>query len=402
MFFFKFGAALHYTLLSPLGEHIFPIWIVGLLIGGATLIQVIFDVPAGFLLDRYGYVRLLKVGTIAFALASAAFFFGLHQWNFILSIFFAMLGWMFFGPGVDAYVLSKAKKEFAGKFIATKEIFDSAGVVVGMLILAILLDLHVPIIAAVLLFLFLIAFFALRRAPKDTHSVHEEQKIPHQKFHIRRHYLHHVISAFKKLNLVSTLLVLSGLSSATFYGIIWFVVPILIAHTLQNQTLSIGLMIFDFSVLVVGFLIGHLTDTWNKQWLIFIGLLLFAVMAFLVGFHFGVLFIILGFLATTGDEMAGISLWAWLDHLDKDHAEDGLITGVISLAQDVGWTIGPIIAGFLYIFWGPSWTIAAGAAFIFVTWIISLFMMGFMPKVHLYTPWKLLRFSTPRFKRHKR
>jgi MFS family permease len=69
---FKFGAGLHYVLMPVFGERVFPVWVVGLLIGGASLIQMLCDVPAGKLLDRYGYRRLLIVTTTAFIVAAIA------------------------------------------------------------------------------------------------------------------------------------------------------------------------------------------------------------------------------------------------------------------------------------------------------------------------------------------
>ena len=75
--FFKFAGALHYTLLAPFGESLLPLWIVGLLIGGESLIQATLDLPAGWLLDRLGYRRMLVVSTVAFIITSACFVFPL-------------------------------------------------------------------------------------------------------------------------------------------------------------------------------------------------------------------------------------------------------------------------------------------------------------------------------------
>jgi len=43
---FKFGAGLHFTMLSPLGEQVMPLRIVGILIGLGSMVQLIFDIPA--------------------------------------------------------------------------------------------------------------------------------------------------------------------------------------------------------------------------------------------------------------------------------------------------------------------------------------------------------------------
>ncbi len=372
IFLFKLAANLHYTIFPVLGELVFPIWLMGVLIGGASFIQVVLDVPAGYILDRFGYIRLLKVSTVAFFLAACVLFWGIHAWTILLSLIFSCIGWLFFNPGVDAYVLVKAEHRIAGQFMGLRDMMSSAGVVLGMLFLPFLNLSALPFIAFILGVPFLISFISLFRAPRDTASVQAEAKIGRQSLRIRRQYIHHLFKALKKLNPVSTLLLLSSLSSSTFYGVVWFVVPLMIAARGHSGSLGIGLAVFDAAVLFTGFLIGRFSDRFNKRWLIFWGLLLFSVCGLLIGFHLDIFFIVLGFLATTGDEISSVSLWAWLDHLDKEHSEDALVTGSIALSHDIGWMIGPILAGFLYTYLGPSLTIAVGACFVFATWVLSL------------------------------
>jgi MFS family permease len=127
---------------------------------------------------------------------------------------------------------------------------------------------------------------------------------------------------------------------------------------------------FDFAIVMLGFLLGNLADKSNKRTLVFFGLLIFSVAGMFLGFNFGWLFLIFGFLATAGDEMAGISLWSWMHALDKDHSSDGAVSGVINFFEDAGWAIGPIAAGILYETVGPSWTILIASVPIFLTWII--------------------------------
>jgi MFS family permease len=47
--------------------------------------------------------------------------------------------------------------------------------------------------------------------------------------------------------------------------------------------------------------------------------------------------------------------------LDKKHDKDGLVSGIISLFSDIGWAIGPLIAGITYFILGPTIAIAIGA-----------------------------------------
>ncbi len=399
-FLFKAGAGLHYTLIPTLGERVFPLWAVGLLIGGAALVQAILDVPAGYLLDRFGYVKLMKMGTTCFIIGALSFVFGLTIWTYLFNIALSIIGWLFFGPGVDAYVLVMAPKKIAGTFMAMRDMVESGGIVAGMGLLSLVVHLPTPLLGLLVAFILMVGLIALWKTPPERGSVHQEKKIAHHSFYIRRSFIHHIISALKKLNPASGILLLSALSGATFYGIVWFVIPILIARNIEHSgILGFGLTVFDLAVLIIGYAIGRATDRWDKRWLIFWGLLLFGVMAFLLGFHFGILFLVFGFLATTGDEMSSVSLWAWMDHLDKEHSEDALISGIISLAQDIGWTIGPIAAGFLMEYTTPSWTIASGALLIFVTWTIASIVTGLVPNPPHLIP---VLFHIPRRKRHKR
>jgi len=56
--------------MAPYGERVFPLWLVGLVVGGASLMQLILDVPAGLILDKYGYRRFLGVTVVLFMVAA--------------------------------------------------------------------------------------------------------------------------------------------------------------------------------------------------------------------------------------------------------------------------------------------------------------------------------------------
>lgn len=378
--FFKFGAGLHFSALSPLGERLLPLWLVGVLIGGGSLIQLLLDVPAGYLLDRYGYLKLLKVTTFAFLFAAICLMFGLTKTSYVLSLIMSTFGWLFFNPGINAYVLSHSPKEHAGKFISLRDVFASCGVVLACAVLPFVLVLAPQQMGYVIFSILCVAFLTIFFSPKDKISVqNDELKLPTQHYYVKRHYLPTLLKTIKKLNPASTMLLLLNLTASIFYGIIWFVVPLVIAHQAEAGLLGIGLGIFDFSVVVLGFMIGNLADKANKKTLVFFGLLIFSIAGMFLGFNFGWLFILFGFLATTGDELAGISLWSWLHALDKDHAHDGAVAGAINLFDDLGWAVGPMAAGLLYEFTGATWTIVIGALPIFIVWLIYQLMVHKQP-----------------------
>ncbi|MDD5438034.1 MAG: hypothetical protein PHC70_02720 [Patescibacteria group bacterium] len=386
LIFFKFGGGLHFSVISPLGEKLLPLWAVGLLIGGGAFVQLLLDVPAGYWLDRYGYLKLLKFTTIMFLIAAVCFMLGLSRTTYVLSLIMSTMGWLFFNPGINAYILSQAPKVHAGWFISWRDVFGSIGVVLSTAVLPFALFMAPQQIGFILFAILCVALLMLFFCPKDTASVHAEMKIPTQHYYIKRHYIPTLLKTMKQLNPASSMLLLLNLAASTFYGIIWFVVPLVIAHQAQGGLLGLGLGIFDFAVVSLGFLLGNLADKANKRVLVFFGLLIFAVSGLLLGFNFGWLFLIFGFLATTGDEMAGLSLWSWLHALDRNHASDGAIAGVINLFDDLGWAIGPMVAGVVYEIYGPTWTIAAGALPIFVVWVIYQFMTRGQPSSVLPMP----------------
>jgi MFS family permease len=378
MFFFKFGASIHYTALPPLGERIMPVWLVGLLVGVAAFVQLLLDVPAGFLMDRKGYIRFLRYGTAIFIVGTAAFFFGLSIVTFVATLALGMVGWLFFGPGTNAYVLVRSTKEEAGRYMALRDTFGSIGVVLAMLVFAWLVHRSIVVLGATLFAILAAGYIALIFTPEEQHSIQEtEQKLPTQHHYIRRHYFHHIIGALGQLNPASTMLMLQRLSASIFYGTIWFVVPIIVADSIGgSEILGAGLGVFDLAIVVLGWTLGKLADRSNKKRLVFFGLLVFALAATLIGFHFSAWFLLFGFLATAGDEMSSVSLWAWLDVMDEKHTEDALVSGAVNTFEDLGYTIGPILAGVLFGLIGPSWTVAVGGCFILVTWAVSMIFVS--------------------------
>jgi len=397
---FKFAACIHFNLMSPYGEMIFPLWFVGLVIGGASLIQLIFDVPAGLILDKYGYRKFLAITVVLFILAAILLLFGLNKFTYLMTLFMASFGWLFFGPGVNAYVLTHASKDNAGRFLSLRDIFESIGVVLSSVLLVLTLSMPTKFVGVLIIIIFVFSLIVLFLSPKDIENVNTEKKVSTHNFYIKRVFLHKIIKSIIGLNPASLILMITGLSSSIFYAIVWFVVPLIIASNKDDVFMGVSLATFDLAVLLLGFVLGKMVDKFNKKLLVFFGLLLFSVTGMLLGFNYGILFVLIGFIATIGDEMASLSLWSWLNVLDKDHDSDGTISGVINLFQDLGWAIGPIIAGILYTKIGPEMTIAVGGGLIFVSWLLySIKFSGVHVEVDV--DWSLIPQKPHKF-RHKR
>lgn len=360
MVFFKFGGGLHYTLIPALGERVLPVAIVGLVMGGSSVIQILLDVPAGLLLDRFGYKRMIAITTAVFIVAVLLFIFPFSTAVFLVSVLISSFGWLFFGPGISAYALAQSANRSFGKFLALQDMSGAAGIVLATLMLPLALSHSTRFIGISLAIVLGIALIGILAAPHERrHGI--PQPIS------KRPGFKNIVATMRRLNPASTMLMLSTLSASAFYGVIWFVVPLVIARSSAGSLLGFGLSVFDLSIVVLGFFLGRMVDKGNQRILIAIGLVLFASAGVLISFNLNALFLLLGFLATTGDELSGLSLWKWLHTLDKTHAEDGLVSSVITFFSDTGWAVGPIVAGILYPLIGPEWTLFVGALFLCIT-----------------------------------
>ncbi len=376
VFLFKFAAGLHYTLLPILGERVMPIWIVGLVIGAASLLQLFFDVPAGFLLDRFGYVRVMRASTAVFLLGASILIFHFSIYVYLATVFLGFIGWLFYGPGINAYALSKAPREEGGRYMGMQHVFASLGIVCATLLLVFMADSTTTTIGVTVSIIFIAALVALASTRDDRVSLSEMQaRHAHHSYYLRRKLIHKLFEVIKRLDPASSILALQNLAGSIFYGMIWFTIPLVIVTQKNSGVLGVGLSVFDLAVVLLGAFLGKLADRHRKKTLIFMGLLVFSVTGIFLGFNLNIIFLLLGFLATAGEEMSSASLWSWLERLDTDHKDDGLINGAIVLFEDIGWTIGPIIAGFLFGFLGPSFTIMIGAIPILAVWIFALFFL---------------------------
>ncbi len=376
VFLFKFSAGLHYTLLPVLGEKVLPIWAVGIIISAASLLQLVFDVPVGFLMDRFGYVRVMRVSAFFFFLGACVLLFHFSLFTYLLTIFLGFVGWVSFLPGANAYTLAEAPREEGGRYMGIQHTFASLGIVCSSILLIFIVRSPIIIIGITLSFLFLLALLALMNTRKDRVSLAELQtRHAHHAYYLHRHFIHKVFKSMKHLDPPSIVLALQNLTGAIFYAVIWFAIPLVIAAQSNSGILAIGLSIFDLAVVILGAILGKLADRYQKKMLIFLGLLLFSVMGIFLGFNLNIFFLLLGFLATTGDEMSSVSLWSWLERLDTDHQDDGLVNGAIVFFEDIGWTIGPVAAGFLFASVGPSLTIAIGALPILLAWLFAIFFL---------------------------
>lgn len=372
--FFQFSGNIHYAFLPTLGDKLTQTWIVGLIISSLSFTQLMLDVPAGFLLDKFGYTKMLRVGTIIFMISALILAFAPGLIGFIIAAISSALGWLFFMPGVNAYVLSMAPKENAEKFMVFRDISSASGITLGCLALMVTINFSPTTTGLISVSLFFIALFCIWISPKDTVSVHEEKKLIHHHYYIRRNIFKKLFESLNKLNPASWILIIQGVCGSIFYSVVWFAIPLMMADP-NKRLFDVSLGIFDFAIIILGSFLGKLSQKIKEKYSVILGLLVFSLAGFFLGRQIEWLFLIFGFLATAGEELSNIALWSWLDKLDTDHSEDGEIASVISFFQDLGWTIGPVCAGILYSIFGGELTLSFGAIPVLITFVISTILI---------------------------
>lgn len=369
---FKLGGSVFYTALPALGEQVFPLWIVGLFVGGSSFVQLLLDIPAGVMLDHFGYTRVLKIASGILSLGGLLLIlFGNSVWTYPLLIVVSGCGWLFFGPGVDAYTLGIAPVAKAGRYLGIKQSVGSVGGLIGTILFTALLVAPVSMLGVAIFVPLVCAMGVASFLKKEPRHPSDEQRLEAVEGMPRKLYFKKVLKAMHTLNPASGLLAFSAFASAVFYGAIWFVIPLYLQSQADVGALQFGLGIFDVAVILCGGLVGKLADSKDKQFYVFIGLFVSALAGTIMGFNLDAWFLLFGFIASVGDEMASVSLWSWMNQLNKDRAHHGLIASFIGFAQDIGWVVGPILAGVLYGRIGASWTIFCGCVLVYISWLVS-------------------------------
>jgi len=385
---FHLGGNIHYTFLPILGSRLTSTWITGIIIGSLSFTQLMLDIPAGILLDRFGYNKMLRIGTIIFILSCSILAFVPGLLGFILASISAAFGWLFIAPGVNAYILSSSPKEHTERFIVYRDTFSAIGIGLGSIAITYTVKLPPTLVGLISAIVMFAALFFIWISPKDKISVHQEIKIEHHHFYIRRNIFKKLFNSICKLNPASWMLLLQGICSSIFYSVVWFTVPFMVADP-SKKIFGISLGIFDLAILLLGFLLGKVCQKIKEKTSIIIGLSLFSLAGLIIGRQTEWLFLLFAFLATTGDELSNIALWSWLSKLNKDHNTDGEVASVISFFCDLGWTIGPILGGILYSIFGGELAITFGAVPILITFLISVFLINkhnHTLKINYYSP----------------
>ena len=159
---------------------------------------------------------------------------------------------------------------------------------------------------------------------------------------------------FVRKNKFYPLLTLGGATfEGIFYGTIWFVIPLQIASRTPSLIGGLELGIYEIMTVALAGYSGYLADRYDWRTIHTVGWVMAMVGTFALIFSPAVWWLVMiGGIIAIGNNFFAFAASHALEAHDIDHREDGSFIGIRNFATDIGYAIGPIIAGVLYAFYG--------------------------------------------------
>lgn len=341
---FKIGAILHYATIAVLGAQVLPIWAVGFGNAAASTLQLVLDIPAGMLIQRYGAARMLSLSTCMFILAAGVWLFGPSVPAYLASLLASSLGWLFFTPANTAYLLAHAPLSHIGRLSGIRRIMEGAGGIIPTALLPFYVVLPSQTIGLIMLYPLIGSMVALYFMHTHEHAAKTRYRLP---AHAGKSLIQRLRYTLRTTGIPGRLLMAWMLAVNAFYGGLWLLVPILLAQH-GDTRLGFSLVAVELGSIVIGLLAGKLADGRGRRQVFLLGSLLGALTALFSGYVDGWWFVVTILFLSFADEFVVDTLWALIDQRIRGKRIEGMVSGVITFVDDLGWAVGPAIAGILF------------------------------------------------------
>jgi MFS family permease len=360
-----------------------------------SALQILLLFPlAGRLIDRKGAIWTFQLGVFLEFLGAMIC---LLRFDFLgILIFFAgyYCRWAFFV--VEAFLLEKSKPSEGGFVFGIREELFAIANFLGILAFPIFLApeswylLPLLSIATNFLTMFFLQeiknkvflpwrYLLSRRSLRDArqHLTHRRQRFfdsIHRTFNIsatvRAGWRFITINHRFPLFVIGT-----SIFEGIFYGAIWFLFPIHLAHLAGAGGESLSLGIYEIVTLVLALLCGLLADRINWRFLEESAWFIMLITIWLLPFwHSPFALVLLGFFIGLANNFFTAASNHALAFFNNDHEEDGRFTAFNKIIMNMGFMISPIICGLLYQYWGFQIALfyIAIAVTIIALWMIYL------------------------------
>ncbi|MGF7229031.1 MAG: MFS transporter [Candidatus Saccharibacteria bacterium] len=248
-----FGVGVAVVFYAYFGIDPTQIMVLQVIMGAAT---IIFDIPCGWLADRFGARRVLLVGIGLQIIQSTLFgFFCTHFWQFAIMLAVTGVAWSFTSGTTKAIVIATVPariNDYPARSIQARSLGQLAGIVVGS-ILVVLYNAKIPFTVQPLPF---IGAFVVAIRIVDSDAI--KQRLTHPQ-------LRSIGEISRKMFIdrphVRWIVLLSAIANASVLAMVWLVQP-----ALQAAGMSIALFGYLFAVRVVGTAVmAHFKDRFVKR-----------------------------------------------------------------------------------------------------------------------------------------
>jgi ACDE family multidrug resistance protein len=332
--------------------HISPLD-VGLLITVFTLPGVLLTPVLGVLADRFGRKQVVVPALFLFAVAGTACFFATDFRLLLLLRFLQGVG----GASLGAINVTIIGDLFSGGELTAAMGYNSSVLSVGTA--------GYPAIGGALALLgwnypFLLPAFAVPVALVVLFRLDAPQENNKQRI---REYFKGAIQSLMKPN-VFGLVVTGTVTFILLYGLLLTYLPFFLAQNFQTDTLIIGLVMTSTSLssALTSAQLERLSKIVSERTLILIGLCMYLASALLIPLSMNLWFVLLPtLLFGIGNGINIPSIVSFLSRL-APRGHRAAVLSVNGMVIRLGQTLGPIIMGAVFAFWGINAVFLVGAA----------------------------------------
>ena len=343
----------------------------GFLIAALALIQMLFLQPlAGRIFDQKGLIFAFKIGLAFEIFAGLIFFLFQSKWALLFFLFGYLARASFFI--MEPFLLRNINPKKSGFFFGLSQEVVAAAHFLGLLAFPFFLregnEIFLPLFSV---FFAAVSFFFLREVAEKKNLWQPHFKwISFDFLRVCRAGLHFV----RKNHQYPEFCIGSALFHGFFYGAIWFLLPLHLAHLVAGGGLEIK--IYEVATLLCALGCGLAADRfdWRRIEKYAWGGMLLCVWI-LPFWHSSSGLILLGFFIGLANNFFFSASNAVLTRFDRDHAEDGGFSEFSKILSTGGRLVSTMVCGVLYFHFGLQQSLYFVAAVVSIIAIWMFFLL---------------------------
>ena len=378
-----FDGILTYILPLLISEHGFSKSDMGMILGSSSFAGAVFDIVVSKYLKTPHYRKLYaSVFILSFSFLGILYF-ASTVWIFLLAMAVWGIYWdLFHFANFDFISRTTPEKEHSSSF-GIQGIFHSLGILIAPIIAGLLIETTIDskpfIVSGWMLFLSIIVYIGLWIQSKKSEEIAAK---PVQRSTDWKHEYKIWLMITKQLAPVLVLTFLIYITDAFF----WTIGPLIAEHGEFGKFGGFLLAAYSFPSLIIGWFVGTISNRFGKKRT--------AVYSFLIGSCVLSLFMFVKepismiVLVSIASSCIGLSFpalnGAYADYIFETQIYEKEIQGIVDFFYNIGWMIGPMLAGILAQIFGNAESFSILA--IFCAGVSIILVLKMPRKIRLKVP----------------